>query len=266
MGTYEICPGGKCKKAGEYVIGMDEFLQTFVTSKFETEEANCEAAAENCACNDDGDDNACLSACYASAGYDYCQNDEDFNAADYFECAEAPFSDGAYYSSTFYIGPACSKDGEGIYLDLFKDAQCSRKANNGDYYKYSGGYSLPYSSASMVNDSTISCEDPEMEYYNGQYQSSGMPFEMCTELYEQSGKCEKDMKNKSNKDNESCKYINKILPELEGIQKRGQGGSARTVAWFFAFTTLAASAFAVMSFSKAKGSSAKTTASSGLMS
>jgi hypothetical protein len=137
--TYEICPSGKCKKSGEYVIGMAEFLQTFATAKFETEEANCEAAAENCQCNDDGDDAACLSACYKSAGYDYCEKDEDFDAAEYFECVEAPFNDGAYYSSTFYIGPACSKDGDGIVLDLFKDAKCTKKASNGDYYNYSGG-------------------------------------------------------------------------------------------------------------------------------
>jgi len=260
--TYNICPGGKCKKGGEYVIGMPEFLETFVASKFEKEEANCEAVAENCACNDDGDDASCLAACYKSAGYDYCEKDEDFDVAQYFECVEAPFSDGNYYSSTFYIGPRCSKDGDDIYLDLFKDAKCSKEASSGDYYKYSGGYTLPYSSESMVDDDFYSCEDPDEVYYNGAYQSSGEVLEMCAMIYAESGKCEKDMKGKYSKDNESCQFINKILPALEGVNKHSGRGPAYSWAWVFFGTTIAASCAAVYATTMAKRSTVDLSAKS----
>lgn len=265
--NFQLCPSdtscSACKRGGEYIVQMREFVESYVEIKQELLEAQCEAVEENCNCDYYGgdDEDACLANCYASAGLDDCGDNEDgeeeFEVERYMECEEAEFSDNAYYTSTYYIGPICARGGSAIYLDVFTDASCSISADDGVYENFNYGASLPYSQASkvsVVDSECISCEaaaEDENEdedddeggnnYYNNYNQPE--PIEQCTELYEQSGKCEKKMKDKSDPDVQTCAYINKVLPALEKVYKRSGGGSLTTFfMWVFVATTLGASA------------------------
>jgi len=249
--TFKLCPSdsSNCKKGGEYVVQMREFVEAYIEAKNEIQEQECQAVEENCNCDYYyGDDQACLNKCYADAGLDYCvdNGEEEFNAEQYMECVEAEFSNDAYYDSTYFIGPKCSSNGKSIHLELYKDASCSKRASSGAYEKYNYGSALPYSKTSLVSSEPLSCKEPaENEYYNAYQQDE--PIEFCTQLYEESGKCEKRM-SKSSKDVDSCTYINNILPALESVHKKNGSGSSNFFAWLFFFTTVAASAAAFYFF------------------
>jgi len=253
---FKLCPSdtncSQCKKGGEYVVKMREFLEVYLETKKELEEAQCATVEENCVCNyDDGDDDVCLAQCYAEAGLDFCVEDEEFDANEYLECAEAAFSNDAYYAYTFFIGPVCGANGNSINLGLFKDQTCSIATDNNNYNTYSQyNTALPYSQESLVDNECISCKEvDENAYYNqnnNYYNANNAadPIELCQQLYMQSAKCEKKMSGKSYPDTGSCQYINHVIGQLEKVYKRnGSSGTTATVfAWLFFMTTLAASA------------------------
>mmetsp|Transcript_28913 Transcript_28913/g.33601 ORF Transcript_28913/g.33601 Transcript_28913/m.33601 type:complete len:166 (+) Transcript_28913:520-1017(+) len=80
---------------------------------------------------------------------------------------------------------------------------CATTAPSGTFEKYNYGYALPYSSESMISTSgCLSCKEEEEEqnnangYYNqnaNAYYEAPEPSAVCTELYEQSAKCENKM-------------------------------------------------------------------------
>jgi hypothetical protein len=258
--TFSLCESSsscsKCKGPGKYVVNMGQFVEAYVEAKKEVEEAQCEAVQENCNCQYYyGDDNACLAKCYADAGLDFCGEEEnEFNVEEYMECREAEFGNANYYASAYYVGPVCSSNGKKVHLNLFKDAQCTKKASSGVWEKYNYGATLPYSKESLVSTKEcIDCQAGEMEYYNGYYRQNDEPLEMCAQLYEESGKCEKKL-NQSNKNNDSCKFIHNVLPALEGVHKKQGKGSATFFAWLFFASTLAASGAAFFFFTKAERS------------
>lgn len=257
--NFKLCPSDsecdKCKYGGQYVVEMREFLEVYLETKQQLQEAQCEAVAETCNCNYyNGDDEACEAKCYSDAGLDYCVEDENgFEVEDYRECAEAEFSNNAYYASTYYIGPVCGNSGTAVYMGVFKDITCSIAGGSGVYEKYNYGSSLPYSSKSIVDNDCISCkevdENANNNYYNNNnnnnYYEAAEPIELCQELYMRSAKCENQMVGKSYPDSGSCTYINQILPALENVyNKNGKSGSkfSTAMAWIFFITTLVASA------------------------
>jgi len=252
---FKLCPTSsttceKCKNGGEYVVKMREFLEVYLQTKEELEQAQCEAVEENCNCDYYyGDDEACLSKCYNAAGLDFCVEDEEFNVEDYLECAEAEFSNDAYYASRYFIGPVCSSNHKNIHFGLFKDQSCSVATDTSTYKKYNYGAVLPYSEKSLVSHECISCkevDENQNQYYNNNnnYYEAAEPIELCQQLYMQSAKCEDKMNGNNNPDVGSCTYIRKIIPALEAVYKRnGRGGKTATVfAWIFFLTTIAASA------------------------
>jgi len=245
--NFKLCPSAdtNCKNGGEYVVKMRDFLEVYLETKAELEASQCEAVEENCNCNYyDGDDDSCLAKCYQDAGLDYCV-EEEFNAAEYLECAEAEFSNNAYYASTYFIGPICSDSGKSVNMGIFKDMTCSVAASTSTYKTYNNGYSLPYADKSMVDSDSISCKEvDENEYYQNNYYDQAEPIELCQQLYMQSAKCENRMKYKSDQDVGSCTYINKVIPALEKVYEKqgGNGKSATVLAWVFFATTLIASA------------------------
>jgi len=253
---FKLCPSNtdcsQCKKGGEYVVKMREFLEVYLETKKELEEAQCATVEENCVCDYyDGDDDACMAQCYADAGLDFCVEDEDFDVADYLECAPAPF----YVEDTFerYIGPYCSTNGNGIQLGVFNDL-CVTRVDDDVYSNNMYGVELPYSQSSLVNRDCISCkevdENEDNNQNNNNYYEAADPIELCQQLYMESAKCEKKMSGKSDPDTGSCQYINRVIPSLERLYKNGgsglagvAGGNGATIlAWIFFVTTVAASA------------------------
>jgi len=255
--NFKLCPSdddcSKCKYGGQYVVELREFMEVYLQTKQELEQAQCEAVEEYCNCNYYyGDDEKCMAKCYSDAGLDFCGDDE-FNVEEFIECAEAEFSNNEYYASTYFIGPVCSSNGSAIHLNLFKDERCTVATDNSAYSKYNydmygNAATLPYSSKSLVDSECISCKEvDENAYYqqNNNYYQAEDPIELCLQVYMQSAKCENKMKT-SYPDTGSCTYINNILPALEHVNQSGGSGTysngATALAWIFFITTICAGA------------------------
>jgi len=256
--SFRLCPNdSSCSKGGEYVLQLRDFVESYLETKEEVEEAQCEEVAANCDCdNYYGDDNACLAGCYSDAGLDFCQVDEDeeqFDAKDYLECREAEFENDDYYNENkYWIGPLCS--GSSIYLALYDDyGKCESIASKGTWEKYNSNQyytssALPYSKESSTalvdTKSLVTCQAPAEEGYYDKYYKNQEVFEAsesCVELYERSAKCERKLSSsvKDSKDTSSCHYIHKVIPALEGVYKRGGGPSSAVIfAWLFFVTTI----------------------------
>ena len=261
---FSLCPSGSstCSGGGEYITELRDFVETYTQAKEEIQEQKCANVEENCNCEYYyGDDEACMSQCYAKAGYDFCgeqENQNEFDVNEYMECREAEF--GNYYNQ-YYIGPVCSSNGKAIHLKLFTDARCTTAAPSGTYEKYNYNYALPYSKASLISNDRLSCKDEEEQNNNqnanqygyNKYYQQPEPTEFCQELYEQSAKCETNLKYKSSgySDTSSCQYIHKILPALQNVHSsNGGGGAATFFAVFFALTTFGACAAAYYFYNK----------------
>ena len=258
---FKLCPSsscGSCSGGAEYVVDMMDFVQVYTEVQDEIKEANCQAVEESCYCNGDDDNDNCMSKCYANAGLSYCGQEDEFDVADYMECREAEF--GNYYNQ-YYIGPVCT--GSKIFLKLYADQQCTTGAASGVYEQYNYNSALPFSKSSIVSSECLSCLEAQDNNngnnygYNNNYYKETSDF--CTQLYEQSGKCEKKLKgkNKDYRDTGSCDYINNILPSLERVYKSGGGGGSASTAfaWIFFITTLGASGAAYHFYTQVQRSS-----------
>ena len=57
---FKLCPANTCGKGcsggGDYVVDMNEFVTSYIEYKEELKEAECEAARENCDCENANDD------------------------------------------------------------------------------------------------------------------------------------------------------------------------------------------------------------------
>lgn len=224
---------------GEYIVDMNTFVAAYFEAENEESYYACEEAEENCedtcATDDAADDNAyssCISSCYK--GYGCNQNMDDdggsgLDVTDYTACAAFDWDNGdddAGYE--YYFGPYCADQGGEIRMNLFTDDTCTTLAscNSGQKrgatcYTQSTGYTLPFTQESIVHDPCLPCsenyatlesslnsmgEDEEFDYTNYDY---GNPRDVCSNLYDLSGKCESNMNNGQYQN--GCSY-------LEGIQ------------------------------------------------
>eukprot|EP00558_Chaetoceros_sp_UNC1202_P009209 CAMPEP_0197238790 /NCGR_PEP_ID=MMETSP1429-20130617/5300_1 /TAXON_ID=49237 /ORGANISM="Chaetoceros sp., Strain UNC1202" /LENGTH=387 /DNA_ID=CAMNT_0042698045 /DNA_START=116 /DNA_END=1279 /DNA_ORIENTATION=- len=275
--AFKLCPTtnkcGGCSGGAEYVVEMRDFVEAYVEAKQDEEEAACQTVENNCNCNYyDGDDNACMAKCYADAGLTNCGENQyyngnnnnngngDFDVAEYMECRETEF--GNYYNQ-FYIGPVCSSNGGSIHLKLYSDAGCSVAAKSGSYEQYNYGKALPYSKESIVSTKhCFSCKEQDdndnnnnnNNNNNNQYYNYEAPeaTEFCQELYQESAKCEKNLKYKNSgyRITSSCHYINKVLPALQKVYKKNGSGVAGVFAGLFFISTVGASAAAYYFYTK----------------
>ena len=60
---FKLCPtgycGSSCANGADYVVDMGLFVQTYLQSKMEAQEYDCEMVRENCNCENANDDEAC---------------------------------------------------------------------------------------------------------------------------------------------------------------------------------------------------------------
>lgn len=282
---FKLCPSASgcrsCSGGGEYVVALREFVETYIEAKAQIQEQACENVEANCSCDYyNGDDEACMTQCYAKAGLTDCGdnnndgngngNGNDFDVAEYMECKQADF--GYYNGNYLYIGPTCN--GKSVNLAVFTDAQCTKTAPKGTYEKYNYNYALPYSKTSIIESGCLSCKDEQENDNNNNNNNNGddgnnnnnnnnyyeqpETTEFCQEIYEGAAKCEKNLKYKSAayRDTGSCQYINKIIPSLERVYKHngGSGGAATGLAVTFGMTTIGATAAAYYFFTKVERS------------
>ena len=252
----DSCSASSCKNGADYLVEMREFVEAYADFQLTQQEYNCEKVQDNCDCEDATDDDACLSACYATAGLDYCEdnnngdNNGNNNAADfeldrYLECeAIAGGEDDSV--TAVYVGAYCANNGKSIHLGTFSDRQCTQASSTDSFYSIMG-FELPYTSQSLVSNDCISCLEPA-EYdddYNADQQDADSIVEICEELYERSAKCEGNLNHVYTQYTGGCNYINKILPQMERLATGG-GKSASTVwAWVFGITTLLMTGYAM---------------------
>jgi hypothetical protein len=279
LAKFKLCPSDRCNScpnAGEYVVDMREFVESFQEAQREANEYACEVQEETCeyACengqyqyqnqNYDGDDqnnqnqnqdddDYCKYTCLADAGMSYCDNEDgdDMDSSDFAECRAMNEDDqnngnnnnGNYYNNdnsnnyqVYYTGAYCTSSG--VYASVFTDSACTKKAPSGTYEKYNYGYSLP--TEPLVTAGCQSCKyvnnnNDDNNNNNNDDNNNGV-LELCEDLYEQSGKCEKNVKGNSYPDTSGCELIHSILPKLNAafasINGRGPG-AATILAWVF---------------------------------
>jgi len=56
-----------------------DFVEMYFQAKMDAQEYNCEVTKNNCYCENANDDQACESQCYANAGLDYCEDNNNQN-------------------------------------------------------------------------------------------------------------------------------------------------------------------------------------------
>jgi len=256
---FRLCPANTCSDSsgygcssgyGDYIVDMDTYVESYLENKEQIQEATCEAAEENCGCENNGDDaydeEACLNTCFANQGLSYCIEDEDgFELNDYLACAQynPPEAQNQYYrkleeaaeEAEYYLGPYCADQGGEIHLGLFTDDTCTNFADDYGYggkttfEKISYGKSLPYSSKSIVDSDCYSCKE-EPEYYD-QYDQGELK-EFCEQTYEVAGKCETKLG--SDYPNESaCTYLEGIkMTRKNGIIISGAGSKNKVASAF----------------------------------
>jgi len=270
---FRLCPADLCDSEssngcssgyGEYIIDMDTFLQAYLEDKQELEEWTCEYYEQNkCACdNDDNKDDAfeeeeCLNECYAKYGLDYCIEEErddaqgePFELEEYVECGEfkADRRRRLEEEVRYYIGPYCSDQGGKIYLGMFTDDTCSIFAD--DYagtstYKDFTGESLPYSSSSVVGMECVTCtplQDVNEENENGNGNDDGEVEikEMCEQMWQTAGKCEKKLDAVNDPNKNACNYMDGIKIVRKDGMVKGKKGSSSAAAFIGVFAVSSA--------------------------
>jgi len=273
---FWLCPSGSCKGGSsgcsggaEYILEMREFIEAFNEAQEEQRDYNCENVRENCDCdNYYGDDEKCEANCYAQAGLDYCEEDDDgnnFDVDEYVECREAEFgnnnnNNNNYNNNAYYIGPYCAAHGNAVFLGVFTDATCETQASSNVFEKYNYGKELPYSNESFVHQRCQSCMAPKEDRDDdNDNQEEDQVTALCEELYEQSGKCEENLKSKNNysRNINSCTYIHNVLPTLSKVHRTHGRVSlvANVFAWLFFLSTCALAGVVYYLHSKVERSS-----------
>jgi hypothetical protein len=254
---FRLCPTNTCTLEsaagcssgyGDYVIDMNIYLEAFLDSVQEYNEAKCEylEAMSGCDNNNNGNADYCLYDYYAANGMaDICadenpyqnnynngnNNGNQFDLADYTQCAEADLQNNGRRLDNaveYYMGPYCAEQGGSIYLGLFTDDSCTTFADDYGgkeaYYSLTGK-ELPYGETNMITMDCYSCQDAAAQYnYNGNNnnnnnnQNGGDVSEMCQMVYSQAGKCENNLEVSGVYPNyNACSYIQGI----QVIRKNG---------------------------------------------
>jgi len=201
---------------GDYVVGLNTFVNSYM-----------EDQAEN------------------------LNYDDNFKVDEYAECREYENdNDDDGNGVAYYIGPACTEDGDDIKLDFFYDEQCTTNPEDVTFTDVSNGWELPYGEGGLISTYCQSCQEYDED--NAAYETK----EMCQQLYEKaSGKCESEMEyyHYYGKQEGACEYISELLPAM---------GSSGVASWFIGIVVIAGFASYVFWWKQKKAAGS---ASAGLM-
>lgn len=257
---FRLCPSNSCSSSssagcsngfGDYIIDLEEYLESYFQAKQEYQEFQCEYLTNYaCGCEDNGDDeeyneDKCLWDCFKSHnmqgicmennpyqedGYGQNQNQYNFDVADYMQCNQANLNNNNNNNGNnnkLYIGPYCASQGGAIYLGAFMDDSCTTFADdNGgrSVFKSLTGQDLPYGSSNVIDMDCFSCKEPVEKNNDGNdaYDADEVA-EVCERLYDDAGKCEKNLPSGTvyYPNNNACNY-------MEGIKIVRKDGSVIT--------------------------------------
>lgn len=227
---FRLCPSNSCSSCssnyGEYIIDLQEYLESTVNYQQEIQEQMCEACeeyyenmqqeAEEEGEEEEEEDNGderkkkrrLVDVNYDSC-YEECQKIENMeengyvDAVNFLECQQIydPEDDG---KSALYAGPICSSNGSKIKIGVFTDEDCNVVDSSMDVENYlvdDDGNTMKLSHALLKTiyseDTCISCLEPVEEDENEDEnededaeEEDPETTEMCRELYETAAKCE----------------------------------------------------------------------------
>jgi len=164
---------------------------------------------------------------------DNMQWDDGFEGDKYAKCEEyepeVEGDDNPWENYQFFVGAACTADGDDIKLGFFSDETCQTESSVA-FTDVSNGWTLPYSSGGLVSTSCIDCLEYDQD--QGAYELR----DMCTELYQDAPmKCETNMEYYSymGKQESSCEAIEEMLPKAAK-----PGGNAGKIFMWIVFVLL----------------------------
>ena len=221
---FRLCPDTSCGSCnynyGEYIVDMDTYLESTLGYKQEMQEQYCENCnqcveyaaeqAENAANgednnNDNGEEDENASMCAnmdTSTCYSECQNIENMeengyvDASELTECQQLDYEDN--YGNVYYAGAMCASSGSRIKIGIFTDEECSNYDETKDvetYMKNGDGYSMKLSyhllKQTFAEGECVANCLVEDQDNNNDGDAEAEIAEVCQELYEGAGKCEK---------------------------------------------------------------------------
>ena len=270
---FRLCPTSSCSMEsaagcdsgyGDYVIGMDQYLEAYFEAVQQDQEYNCEYEVReggDCECDgenqgDDFDEEICQYDCYMGKGMEYCvdrnpynddeqQEEEREELREMAECRELEIRDDNQRRKLeaeevqYFIGAYCSDSGSAIHLGLFTEETCSQFAD--DYegkttYMSLMGSSMPYSETTMIGTECMSCKEPQDADQNNDNdnQDADEVKEGCEQLYEASGKCESGLSGVAQYPNTAaCNFMEGIkIVRKNGVVVSGPGTVNTTASVF----------------------------------
>jgi hypothetical protein len=283
LAKFQLCPSGsgsKCKNGGDYVVSMQDFVETYYEAKMNAQQYKCTNTYETCAyyCNGSGYYSNCLSSCFSKAGvdYSYCSTyypngnnnnknnkNQDFEVWRYIECNSINGggnnnknqnnnrNNNGYDNNGnpyYYVGAYCAKNGAEVRLGLFSDWKCTSPVSASTYETLTG-YTLPYTEQSMIGTEALECKshnnnnnNKNNNNNNGQDQA----LEVCQKVYQASAKCETNLQI-SSKDTSACPYVTKGVAQVSKAMAGDSDGTPSKIAKTVVPTVFAA-IFAVSTF------------------
>jgi len=221
---FRLCPDSSCSSCnynyGEYLIDMETYLEATLEFKNEQQENYCETCnqcvewaaeeAENDDQNGNDEENDEAWKCQninTNSCYEECQNIENMeengymDASEFVECQQLDYEDN--YGNQFYAGAMCASSGTRIKIGIFTDEECSNYDSSlevENYLQNGDGYNMKLSyhllKQTFASDECVaSClqEDEDQNQQNDdEDEKEAETAEVCENLYEAAGKCEKN--------------------------------------------------------------------------
>merc|ERR1712232_17916 len=202
---FRLCPSGSCSDSSasgcsngyvDYLVDLNQFLDTWSEAKMQKEDYECEQVREACGCGEndqDDDEEACENNCYTNANMGYCIEEEGkFELQRYTYCGELEVPEDEddnrrleeEEEEQLFLGPYCSSQGGSIHLGMFTDDTCSTKYDSyygRDYYYQIYGTGMPYSQSNLIG---MGCKSCIMEVYDN---DNGRKLDNGGEYYDANG-------------------------------------------------------------------------------
>jgi len=252
---------------GDYIIGMDQYLESYFEAVEQDKEYNCEYEKEygDCICDDENaddgfDEEICEYDCFMSKGMEYCvdrnpyaddeeEEEEEMELREMAECRELEIDDNNRRRLSkergleedeiqYFVGAYCADSGAAINLGVFTEETCSQFADDyggiPTYEALTYGKTLPYSESTMIGSECMSCMEPKEQddnnNNNGDEEDEDEVKETCEQLYEMSGKCEAGLSGYIQyPNNYGCNFMEGIkIVRKNGVVVSGPGSKSTT--------------------------------------
>lgn len=231
--SFVLCPSDSCSDGtcsseyyGEYLVDIITFVDAYMEYKLEALAYKCETMRESCGCDDDSA--SCLYYCYKDYDNDEWElclgldgdGEEQLGECQRFEIPEADDDannqqDEEEEERELFMGPTCGASGNGIFLTLFADEECTVAVEGANSVYYQAmGKSMPYreddGGTGIVDNECISCKEIDEDGNDDDAADEDNVSRMCEEIYEASTKCETNMVYNYYKNEAGCNYLESV--------------------------------------------------------